>query len=527
MKTRNNKGSELCMSANEACRLMAVNLFNLVDNPFTPEAHINKQTLFDVFYVATYLCDDLVDLDIEKIDAIIFKVKSDEQPDYIKQSEIKLWKDIRKKAIAGRRIGLGFTALADMIAALNLKYGSEESKKAIEEVMHVATKAMISASTNMAIERGTFPVFDRKYEHGLYHEFLKKDMPKTYENMIRHGRRNISLSTVAPAGSISILAETSSGIEPVFQMSYKRRKKITGSDIPKTAIKDDSGDFYEEFDVVHPKLKMWSEIAKESDYTKSPYYGSLASDINYKDRIEIQSIVQKYITHSISSTVNLPKETKEDVISNIYLLAAEKGLKGITVYRDGSRSGILVSNTKKQSNSYKRPKELPCEVLRFNNDDENWIAYIGFRDGKPYEIFCGKSEDSFNIPKYVKDGFIIKEKSNGVSNYKFKYKDKHGYNIIIEGLNRCFNPEYWNYAIFVSLSLREHIPITTIVNQVSKLKLKDDYIGTWKNGMVRILSHLIPDGKIEGDKCPDCKQESLIRESGCVRCSNCGWSKCG
>ena len=527
MKTRNNKGSELCMSANEACRLMAVNLFNLVNNPFTKEAYIDKQKLFDVFYVATYLCDDLVDLDIEKIDSIIFKVKKDEQPEYIKQSEIKLWENIREKAIEGRRIGLGFTALADTIAALNLKYGSEESKKAIEEIMYEATKAMFTATIDMAKERGSFPAFDNKYEYGLYHDFIKEKMPDIYNDMIKYGRRNISLSTVAPTGSISILAETSSGIEPVFQASYKRRKKVVGQTASKNVFKDDSGDFYEEYDVLHPKLKMWSEIAKESDFTKSPYYKSLAQDINYKDRVEIQSIVQKYITHSISSTVNLPKDIKEDVISNIYMLAAEKGLKGITVYREGSRSGILISNDKKQSKSYKRPKELPCEVLRFNNDDENWIAYIGFRDGKPYEIFCGKSEDSFNIPKYVKDGFIIKEKSNGVSNYKFKYKDKHGYNITIEGLNRCFNPEYWNYAIFVSLSLREHIPITTIVNQVSKLKLKDDYIGTWKNGMVRILSHLIPDGKIEGDKCPDCKQESLIRESGCIRCSNCGWSKCG
>lgn len=522
-----NPCGELCMSADEACRLMAVNLFNLVKNPFTTSAYVDMQELFDIFYVATYLCDDLVDLDIEKIDNIILKVKLDEQPDYIKQSEIKLWEDIREKAIAGRRIGLGFTGLADMLAALNLKYGSNESKEAIKEVMHIATKAMIIASSDMALERGKFPIYDKKYEYGLYHDFLKNEMPKAYEYMMNSGRRNISLSTVAPTGTISILAGVSSGIEPVFQLSYKRRKKINGNNIPSNAIKDDSGDFYEEFDVVHPGLKKWSEIAKENDISKSPYFNCTAPELNPEDRIDIQAVVQKYITHSISSTVNLSKEVTEKTISDIYMQAAEKGLKGCTVYRDGSRSGILVSKENKVNKSYKRPKELPCEVLRFNNDDENWIAYIGFRDEKPYEIFCGKSEDAFNIPKYVKDGFIIKEKTNGISNYKFKYKDKHGYNIIIEGLNRCFNPEYWNYAIFVSLSLRENIPLTTIVNQVSKLKLKDDYIGTWKNGMVRILSHLIPDGKVKGDKCPKCGQESLVRESGCVRCSNCGWSKCG
>lgn len=515
------------MSANEACRLMAVNLFNLIEEPFTPQAHIDEQKLYDIFYYATYLCDDLVDLDVEKINKIIEKVKKDDQPDHIKEPEIRLWEIIREKAVEGRRIGLGFTALADMLAGLNVKYGSEESKKIIDKTMYIATKAMLEASIQMSKERGSFPAFNKKYEESLYHDFLKEKMPEVYKNMMAYGRRNISLSTVAPTGSISILAETSSGIEPVFMLSYKRRKKITGSNIPKTAIKDDSGDFYEEFDVIHPKLKMWSEIAKESDLTKSPYYGCSAADINYKDRVDVQSIVQKYITHSISSTVNLPKDVKEETISNIYLLAAEKGLKGITVYRDGSRSGVLVSNDKKSSKSYKRPKELPCEVLRFNNDDENWIAYIGFRDGKPYEIFCGKSEDSFNIPKYVKDGSIIKEKSNGISNYKFKYKDKHGYNIVIEGLNRCFNPEYWNYAIFVSLSLRENIPLETIVNQVSKLKLKDDYIGTWKNGMVRILSHLIPDGKVSDKKCPKCGQESLVRENGCLICKNCGESKCG
>lgn len=535
-----NPCSEIGMQGGDSCRLIALNLYSYVDNPFTDKAKFD----FDKFYKATYeaqrLNDDLVDLELTAVERILNKIDVDGEPDYIKSNEIQTWKLLYETGKKGRRTGLGFTALADAIAALGLKFDSQESIAMIDEIMRSKMTAEFDSSIDMSVTRGSFEGFDPNIENtSEFVQMIEKEFPELYKRMMANGRRNISVSTVAPTGTLSMLAHTSSGVEPVFLLSYKRRRKVNQND-PKAKISyvDDMGDSFEEFDVYHHKLKTWMDITGKTDVKESPYAGATAPEIDWKKRIELQAVVQKYITHSISSTINLPNDVTLDKVSDIYLESWEQGLKGITVYRDGSRSGILVSSDDKKEEKVspqatfpaKRPKELEADVVRFQNDYEKWIAVIGTIEGKPYEIFTGKAEESFNLPSSVERGTIIKN-SNGdqtKSRYDFEFVDKDGYKTTIQGLSRSFKKEYWNYAKLISGVLRHEMPITQVIDLINNLNLNDEYINTWKNGVARSLKKYIADGEAVGDKkCPSCGDpEGLVFEEGCLKCKSCGYSKC-
>jgi len=534
-----NPCSEIGMQGGDSCRLIALNLYSYVDNPFTDKAKFD----FDKFYKATYesqrLNDDLVDLELTAVERILNKIEVDEEPDYIKANEIATWKLLYETGKNGRRTGLGFTALADAIAALGLKFDSNESIAMIDEIMRTKMLAEFDSSVDMSITRGSFKGFDPKIENtSEFVQMIEKEFPELYKRMMENGRRNISVSTVAPTGTLSMLAHTSSGVEPVFLLSYKRRRKVNQNDPnAKVSYVDEMGDAFEEFDVYHHKLKNWMDITGKTDIQESPYAGATAPEIDWKKRIELQAVVQKYITHSISSTINLPNDVSLEKVSDIYLESWEQGLKGITVYRDGSRSGILVSTDDKKEEAKapkttfpaKRPKVLEADVVRFQNDYEKWIAVIGTIEGKPYEIFTGKAEDAFNLPSYVTNGNIIKASSkDGKSRYDFEYCDSEGYKTTIQGLSRSFKKEYWNYAKLISGVLRHEMPITQVIDLINNLNLNDDYINTWKNGVARSLKKYIADGESVGDKkCPSCGDpEGLVFEEGCLKCKSCGYSKC-
>ncbi len=541
-----NPCSEIAMQGGDSCRLIALNLYSFVNNPFTPEAKFDFDKFYEVVYETQHLMDDLVDLELESIERILAKIDSDPEPDHIKRIERETWQLLYDTGKKGRRTGLGFTALADMLAALNLKFDSDEAMEFVDKMMRQKLQAEFDSSIDMAIERGKFEVFDPEYENqSEFIQMLKKDFPELYERMMKYGRRNISISTVAPTGSLSILAQTSSGIEPVFMLSYKRRRKVSPED-PNAKIDfvDDNGDAFEEFTVYHHKLKTWMEKTGKENIEESPYYGSTAPEINWNKRVELQGLVQKYTTHSISSTINLPHDVSVEKVGEIYIESWKKGLKGITVYRDGSRSGVLIADedkkNKKDENKekdhvinlfpQKRPKKLEADVIRFFNKQEEWLAVVGLIDGKPYEIFTGKMEDVFRLPDWVNKGWIIKEKDeNGNSRYDFQFIDKQGYKVTIEGLSRSFNPEYWNYAKLISGVMRHGMPIHEVVKLVEGLNLSDDFINTWKNGVARALKRYIPDGTTPKDKkCPQCGDpEGLIYEEGCLVCKSCGYSKCG
>jgi ribonucleoside-diphosphate reductase alpha chain len=457
--------------------------------------------------------------------------------------EIETWELLYETGKKGRRTGLGFTALADTMAALGYKFDSEEAIAEIEKIAKEKCKAEFDSSIDMAIERGPFEVFDTKYElKSGFTAMLENELPEVYHRMMQHGRRNISISTVAPTGTLSILAQTSSGIEPVFLLSYKRRRKVNANDKKaKIDFVDELGDCWEEFTVYHRKLKQWMEITGETDINKSPYAGATAGEIDWKQRIRIQSVVQKYVTHSISSTINLPADTTVDRVADIYIEAWKQGLKGITVYRDGSRSGVLVAeddNKKKEAKNTeivetippKRPHKLEAKVVRFNNNHEKWIAVVGVLNNRPYEIFTGRAEDSFYLPEWVNVGWVLKNKNeNGDTRYDFQYIDKEGYRVTIEGLSRSFNKEYWNYAKLISGVLRHGMPIPDVVELINDLNLYDDSINTWKKGVARALKMFIPNGTVAGDKsCSECgDSEGLIYEEGCLKCKSCGYTKCG
>jgi ribonucleoside-diphosphate reductase alpha chain len=535
-----NPCSEIAMQGGDSCRLIAINLFNLVDEPFTPKAKFNYRKFYEVTYESQRLMDDLVDLEMEAIERIISKIKKDPEPNHIKQLELETWNLLYEAGKKGRRTGLGFTALADTLAALGYKFDSVEALTETGNIMKMKCEAEFESSIDMSIERGKFSCFDPEIESASeFVQMMAAEMPETYERMMKFGRRNISLSTVAPTGTLSMLTQSSSGLEPVFMLSYKRRRKISIQDqTAKADFVDASGDSWQEFTVYHHKLKDWMETNQTTDVTQSPYFGSTAQEIDWKKRIRLQSLVQKYVTHSISSTINLPNEVSEETVGNIYLEAWKMGLKGITVYRDGSRNGVLISAEPKVKKSQgiteneppKRPLCLESIIVRFLNHNENWIAVVGLLDGKPYEIFTGKAQDSFFLPEWVNKGWVLKNKNElGKSRYDFQYMDKEGYRVTIEGLSRSFDKEFWNYAKLISGVLRNGMPLPHVVNLIEKLNLYNESINTWKTGVGRALKRFIPDGtKAVDHKCGECGDpDGLIFEEGCLKCKSCGSSKCG
>jgi ribonucleoside-diphosphate reductase alpha chain len=536
-----NPCSEIAMQGGDSCRLIAMNLYNFVDKPFTKDASFNYEKFYEVTYESQRLMDDLVDLELESIEKILAKVQSDKEPYDIKQIEINTWKLLYEAGKKGRRTGLGFTALGDAVAALNMQFDSEEAMVEVEKMMKTKCDAEFTSSIDMAIERGSFEDFDEKIENtSEFVQMLEKELPEVYKRMMKFGRRNISISTVAPTGSLSILAQTSSGLEPVYLLSYKRRRKINPNDKDATVdFTDKMGDKWQEFVVYHPKVKTWMDITGKTDITECPYYGSTAPEIDWIKRVELQSLVQKYTTHSISSTINLPNEVPVDKVGEIYVEAWKHGLKGITVYRDGSRSGVLISNDEKpktatqilETHAPKRPTELKADVIRFMNGTEKWIAVVGMLNDKPYEIFTGKAEDVFNLPSWVKNGLVIKSKgADGKKNrYDFRFTDNDGYSVTIEGLSRLFDKEFWNYAKLISGVLRHGMPIPQVVDLIGNLSLYDESINTWKAGVERALKKYIPNGtKSSKDRvCPQCGDDSLIYEEGCLKCTSCGHTKCG
>lgn len=540
-----NPCSEIAMQGGDSCRLIAVNLFNFVKNPFTDKAEFDYEKFYEIVYEAQHLMDDLVDLELEAIDRILEKVYSDPEPDFIKKAEIDTWKLLYENGQKGRRTGLGFTALADMCAAMGVKFDGEEAYQLVDEVMRTKMQAEFDSSVDMAIERGPFEDFNPEIEKtSEFVQMMETEFSELYERMMKFGRRNISISTVAPTGTLSMLAHTSSGIEPVFLLSYKRRRKVNVNDENvKVSYVDDMGDAWEEFEVFHPKLKTWMQVTGSSEIEESPYKGSTAPEIDWLKRVEMQALVQKYVTHSISSTINLPSDVSVDSVGGIYLESWKKGLKGITVYRDGSRTGVLVSTdddnastdeTESENGTTdgyhppKRPKKIEADVIRFQNEYEKWLAVVGFVNDKPYEVFTGKMEDSFNLPSFVNKGWVIKNKSDRGSRYDFQFIDKDGYRTTIEGLSRSFDKEYWNYAKLISGVLRHNMPISDVVDLINGLNLYDDNINTWKNGVARALKRYVADGVAASDKaCPSCHdQNGLVYEEGCLTCKSCGYSKC-
>ncbi len=544
-----NPCGEIPLCAYDSCRLLAMNLYSYVEKPFTKDAWFNSSLFIDHAQIAQRIMDDIIDLESEKIDTILQKIDADPETEEIKSVERRMWENIRDKTLLGRRTGIGITAEGDMLAALGLRYGSKDAIKFSTEVHKLLALEVYRASVNLAADRGAFPIFDAEREIGNpFIERIKENAPHVYEKMLKTGRRNISLLTIAPTGSVSICTQTTSGIEPVFMVSYKRRRKVNPNDKNVTVdFTDEMGDTWEEYNVFHPKFEVWlrennyniDDVKKLSDeklneiIKLSPYYQATSKDIDWLSKVTMQGAIQKWVDHSISVTVNVPEDISEDMVSRIYQTAWESGCKGMTIYRDGSRSGVLVSNDKDEREVFHetkappRPKELEADILRFQNNYEKWIAVIGKLDGKPYEIFTGLAEDFF-LPPWVEKGWVVKQKTkSGHSRYDFQFKDKQGYGVTIEGLSRSFNKEFWNYAKLISGVLRHGMPINYVIDLVSNLTVVEDNINTWKNGVVRALKRYVPDGTVTDKICPTCGQATVIYQDGCLTCSSCGYSKCG
>jgi ribonucleoside-diphosphate reductase alpha chain len=547
-----NPCGEIPLCPYDSCRLIALNLYSYVENPFTPEASFNYPLFKEHVQYGQRLMDDLIDLEMEKIDKILEKIDSDPETEDVKHVERELWHKIKTKTLQGRRTGLGITAEGDMLAALNLQYGCEKAIDCSVEVQKQLAIAAYTSSVTMARERGAFPVYSSEKErNNPFINRLREAAPELYSEMIKFGRRNIALLTIAPTGSVSICTQTTSGIEPVFMVSYKRRRKVNPND--KNVVVnfvDDLGDSWEEFNVFHPKFLKWlkmnnynvDEVKLMNDadlneiIAKSPYYKATSNDIDWVSKVSLQGAVQKWVDHSISVTVNLPANVNEEMVSNIYKKAWQSGCKGMTIYRDGSRSGVLISNDKKEEKAKVvetqapvRPKRVEAEVVRFQNNNEKWIAFVGIIENRPYEIFTGKAEDIF-IPTYINKGFVVKFKEQDKeTRYDFHYNDKDGYPQVYSGLNRTFSKEFWNYAKLISGILRHGMPISDVVDIIQKMNLDSDNINTWKNGVVRALKRFIPDGtKAKAGICPECGSEKgLIYKEGCLTCTDCGYSKCG
>ncbi len=540
-----NPCGEIPLCPYDSCRLLAINLYSYVDNPFTPEAKFDFEKFRKHVSYAQRIMDDVIDLELEKIDGILKKIESDPEDEEIKQIERNLWLKIRDKAIKGRRTGIGITAEGDMLAALGLRYGSANATDFSVEVHKTLAIEAYRSSVHLAKERGAFPVYDAKREeNNPFVKRLAKADPKLYDEMTEHGRRNIALLTIAPTGTTSLMSQTTSGIEPVFMPVYKRRRKVNPND-PDVNITfiDEIGDSWEEYNVFHHHFVTWlkandydvDEVKNMDDENiqkiikKSPYYKATSNDVDWVSKVKMQGRIQEWVDHSISVTINLPSDVSEELVWDLYVTAWKSGCKGVTVYRDGSRSGVLISN--KKETAKKRPKALKADVVRFNNNKEKWIAFIGLKDDKPYEIFTGLADNEvLPIPDSVTKGKIIKHKDeHGYKRYDFQYVNRIGYHVTIEGLSYKFDPEFWNYAKLISGVLRQGMPIVNVVALISSLHLDSETINTWKNGVERALKRYIPDGTKpkSGQKCHSCGSENLVYQEGCLICKDCGNSKCG
>ncbi len=558
-----NPCGEIPLCPYDSCRLLAINLYSYVDFPFTKDAKFNFDKFKKHIHYAQRLMDDIIDLELEKIDKIIEKIDKDPEEEEVKYVERRLWEKIKQKAIQGRRTGIGITAEGDMLAALGLIYGSDDAVDFSEEVHKTVALETYRSSVNLAKERGKFPIYNsKKEEKNPYILRLKEQDAQLYAEMVKYGRRNISLLTIAPTGSTSLMSQTSSGIEPVFMVYYKRRRKVNPNDSDvKVSFVDETGDSWEEYFVFHHKFLTWlenngynsAEVMKygeeelEKIIEKSPYYKATSKDVDWINKVIMQGRIQKWIDHSISVTINLPKETPVNLVDKLYMTAWNSGCKGITIYREGSRDGVLISSKKKKSepkkeeisdseNIYKngakrRPKVLDSDIVRFYNNKQSWIAFIGLLEGKPYEIFTGIDEPEYlPIPKNVSRGYIMKIKDEqGNKRYDFQYINKAGFHVTIEGLSYKFDPAFWNYAKLISGVLRHGMPIDKVVHLVTSLHLQSDNLNTWKNGVVRALKKYIPDGTHahSGATCPSCGSHELIYQEGCLVCKSCGYSKCG
>ncbi|WP_274971607.1 adenosylcobalamin-dependent ribonucleoside-diphosphate reductase [Zunongwangia profunda] len=548
-----NPCGEIPLCPYDSCRLLAINLFSYVEDPFTTKAKFNYTLFKKHISAAQRIMDDIIDLELEKIDAILHKIDADPENEDVKGVERNLWLNIKKKAEEGRRTGIGITAEGDMLAGLGIKYGSEEGVAFSTEIHKNIALAAYRASVETAKERGAFGIFDSDREkENPFILRLKEADEKLYYDMLEYGRRNIALLTIAPTGTTSLMTQTTSGIEPVFLPVYKRRRKVNPNDKDvRVDFVDEVGDSWEEYVVFHHRFKEWMKINGhdiDKNYSNteldelvkaSPYYQATSNDVDWLSKVRMQGAVQKWVDHSISVTINLPNDVSEDLVGRLYLEAWQAGCKGVTVYRDGSRSGVLISNDEKKEEEKegngifptKRPQVLEADVVRFQNSKDKWIAFIGLIDGRPYEIFTGFSddEDGILIPRWVNEGLIIKNRNeDGTSRYDFQYKNKRGYKTTIEGLSHKFNPEFWNYAKLISSTLRHGMPIDNVVNLVNSLQLDSESINTWKNGVARALKRFIADGTVaKKEKCTNCNSSNLIYQEGCLTCKDCGSSKCG
>lgn len=548
-----NPCGEIPLCPYDSCRLLAINLYSYVVNPFTPEAYFD----FDLFKkhvaLAQRIMDDIIDLELEKIEKILEKIDSDPESMEVKGTERHLWEKIYKKSGQGRRTGVGITAEGDMLAALGLRYGTEEATEVSEKVHQTIAIEAYRSSVNMAKERGAFEIYDwTREQNNPFINRIKDADPALYEEMKTYGRRNIACLTIAPTGTTSLMTQTTSGIEPVFMPVYKRRRKVNPND-PDVHVDfiDETGDAFEEYIVFHHKFQKWMEVngynttkrysQEEIDdlVAKSPYYKATSNDVDWLMKVKMQGRIQKWVDHSISVTINLPNNVDEDLINRLYVEAWRSGCKGCTVYRDGSRAGVLISTKPKEKKEENRgnqvvevrPKVLEADVVRFQNNKEKWVAFVGLLDGRPYEIFTGiqDEEEGILLPKSVTTGRIIKNyDEDGVKRYDFQFENKRGYKMTIEGLSEKFNKEYWNYAKLISGVLRWRMPIEQVIKLVSSLQLDSENINTWKNGVERALKKYVQDGtEAKGVKCPNCGNETLVYQEGCLICKTCGSSRCG
>ncbi|WP_278842830.1 adenosylcobalamin-dependent ribonucleoside-diphosphate reductase [Hoylesella timonensis] len=565
-----NPCGEIPLCPYDSCRLLSINLYSYVVNPFTSDAYFDMEKFAKHVQIAQRLMDDIVDLELEKIDRILEKIKLDPQSKEVKETESHLWEKIKRKSGQGRRTGVGITAEGDMLAAMGLRYGTKEATEFSVNIHKTLALNAYRSSVTMAQERGAFEVFDAKREaNNPFLLRIKEADPQLYEDLQKYGRRNIACLTIAPTGTTSLMTQTTSGIEPVFMPVYKLRRKVNPSDTDvHVDFVDEVGDSFEEYIVYHKKFLEWMKvngIDTTKRYTQeeidqlveqSPYYKATANDVDWLEKVKMQGAIQKWVDHSISVTVNLPHDVDEALVNRLYVEAWKSGCKGCTIYRDGSRAGVMISVSKKDTKKEPaeqakdndmeervtmpcqhpevtevRPKELECDVVRFQNNKEKWVAFVGLLDGYPYEIFTGLQDDDEGIvlPKSVTKGKIIKQKQEvGPSRYDFQFKNKRGYKTTVEGLSEKFNPEYWNYAKLISGVLRYRMPIDHVINLVSSLQLKDESINTWKNGVERALKKYVDDGtEAKGRKCPVCGHETLIYQEGCLICKNCGASRCG
>lgn len=552
-----NPCGEIPLCPYDSCRLLAINLYSYVVNPFTKDSYFDFDLFRSHVSLAQRIMDDIIDLESEKIEQILSKIDSDPESMEVKQSERHLWEKIQHKTLQGRRTGVGITAEGDMLAAMGLRYGSDEATNFAELVQKTLALAAYRSSVNLAKERGAFPVFDAEREKkNPFINRLRAAEPDLYEDMLRFGRRNIACLTIAPTGTTSLMTQTTSGIEPVFLPVYKRRRKVNPNDSEsRVDFVDETGDAFEEYTVFHHKFVTWmlangysvtkkyGQAEVDALVAKSPYYKATSNDVDWLAKVRMQGRVQKWVDHSISVTINLPNSVNEDLVNQLYVEAWRCGCKGCTVYRDGSRSGVLLatdSKKKKKENNQcmqppiivaKRPRELDADVVKFQNNREKWIAFVGLLNGRPYEIFTGLADDEEGLilPKNVSKGTIIKSyDEDGKKHYDFQFKNKRGYKMTIEGLDSKFNPEYWNYAKLISGVLRYGMPIDQVIKLVQGMELNSESINTWKTGVERALKKYLPNGtEVKGQRCPNCGLETLVYQEGCLICTNCGASRCG